>query len=73
MDATTAGTMVRDWGCNNIVMGNSSNTLVSIYHLFTGGDLALFISGLQQAVNKVKKMAGEETKDLSSSAMGVAA
>ena len=52
---------------------NSSNTLVSIYHLFTGGDLALFISGLQQAVNKVKKMAGEETKDLSSSARGVAA
>ena len=23
MDATTAGTMVRDWGCNNIVMGKS--------------------------------------------------
>jgi len=58
MDATTAGTMIRDWGCNNIVMG---------------GDLALFISGLQQSVNKVKEIAGEETKELSSSTRGVVA
>jgi len=58
MDYTTAGTMVRDWGCNNIVVG---------------GDLALFISGLQQSVNHIKEVAGEETEGLATPVSGVVA
>ena len=45
---------------------------VSIFS-FPGGDLTLFISGLQHSVNKVKEIAGEETREQSSSTRGVVA
>ena len=45
MQNSDAATMVREWGCNNLV---------------TGGDLAFFIAGLQQGVKEIKELAGEE-------------
>jgi len=49
MDNQTGGGMVRDWGCNNVIVG---------------GDLSLFLSGLGKSVREIKKMAGEEIRDI---------
>ena len=54
--------MVREWGCNNIVVGKCRGTFVLKPSFFLpGGDLTLFISGLKQSVEQIKELAGEET------------
>ena len=73
MDNTAAGTMVREWGCNNIVVGKARKICVLNYPCLPGGDLTLFISGLKQSVQQIKELAGEETGGQSMAVAGVVA